>query len=247
VTEERTTADQIAFYDGYFGGEYDLPVERLKQGSRLRTLAALTGHQASGRALVVGCGSGDDLLVLQAETLVASDLSSVAVRMARDHHSTAQYLQADGTQLPFATGTFDALLCSEVIEHVLEPGSLVSEFARVLKPDGSLFLSTPNWISWWGLARKLAEWALRRPVTSGGQPVDNWFTPRRLRRTLAEHFDIATWRGVWYFPPTGIGLRRLPDKLVAPVFRLLMPLDRLWGRLLPRLGHLHAVRAVRRA
>lgn len=248
MSAERTTTDQQAFYDDFYRhSEIDLPIEGLKQEARLSVLERLCDGQVFGRALVVGCGRGEDVTVLQAEMVVAVDLSWVGVRTAQEEYPTSSYVQADGTWLPFTSGTFDVVLCSEVIEHVLDTDRFVGELARVLAPNGRLLLTTPNWISWWGLARKVGEWILRRPITADGQPVDNWFTPRRLRSTLSTYFIIERWRGAWYFPPTGLGMRRVPDQLIAPVFSLLMPLDRLWGRLIPGLGHFHAVAAVRRA
>lgn len=242
-----TTADQQVYYDGYHRSKIDLPVEQLKQAARLSALAKLTQGQGFGRALVIGCGRGADVTVLKAQATLALDLSWIAVRLARDEYSRALYLQADGTQLPFAPRTFHVVMCSEVIEHVLEPEHLVSEIARVLKPDGHLLLSTPNWVSWWGLARKLGELVLQRPITSGGQPIDNWFTTSRLHRTLSRHFIVKRRYGVWYFPPTGLGLSRLPDRLIAPIFERVMPLDHLLGRLVPNMGHLHVWLAVRRS
>ena len=244
---ERITADQQDWYDEYhLREEIDLPVERLKQEARLRGLAELSGGRTFGRALTVGCGRGADVTVLKAKMIVALDLSWVAVRFARDEYPIASYVQADSTLLPFSSGTFDVVLCSEVIEHVLEPDRLVDELARVLAPNGLLLLSTPNWISLFGLARKLGEWILRRPITAAGQPVDNWYTPRRLKHTLSTHYVIKSLRGAWYFPPTGLAMRRLPDRLIAPIFRLLMPLDRLLGRLVPGMGRTIFVVAVRR-
>ncbi len=246
MRERRTASDQRAFYDEYFRSQIDLPVERLKQAARLRVLGELIGERRPSRFLVVGCGAGGEITLLPPESTFALDLSIVGVQSARRKHPEVCFLQADGTQLPFKDESFALVLCSEVIEHVLSPQDLVSELARVLAPNGQLILSTPNWISWWGLARRLGERLLRRPITSGGQPVDNWFTPHDLRVLLSRHFIIETWRGVWYFPPTGAGLQRLPDRLVAPLFRFFLPLERLWGRLTPTLGHLHAVRAVRK-
>jgi SAM-dependent methyltransferase len=45
--------------------------------------------------------------------------------------------------LPLRDAVADAVLCTEVIEHVPDPGALVAESARVLKPGGALVLSAP--------------------------------------------------------------------------------------------------------
>ena len=54
----------------------------------------------------------------------------------------------DGMSLPFGDGVFDTVLCNEVLEHVPEPFSLLSEAARVLRPGGVLLLTAPQT---WGL------------------------------------------------------------------------------------------------
>ena len=46
--------------------------------------------------------------------------------------------------LPFAENSFDYVACVEGIEHIENPYALLREFARVLKPEGTLVLSTPN-------------------------------------------------------------------------------------------------------
>lgn len=50
------------------------------------------------------------------------------------------------TALPFGKNTFDAVLCTQVLEHVSEPALVINEISRVLKPGGKLFLSAPQ--SW---------------------------------------------------------------------------------------------------
>ncbi|MDI6903825.1 MAG: class I SAM-dependent methyltransferase [Methanocellales archaeon] len=54
----------------------------------------------------------------------------------------------DLTSIPFKDESIDAVLCTQVLEHVKEPKSVVSEFYRILKPNGSLFLTAPQG---WGI------------------------------------------------------------------------------------------------
>lgn len=49
--------------------------------------------------------------------------------------------------LPFADGSFDAMFCVEAIEHMENPYHLMRELARVIRPGGRLFLTTPNVMS----------------------------------------------------------------------------------------------------
>jgi 2-polyprenyl-6-hydroxyphenyl methylase/3-demethylubiquinone-9 3-methyltransferase len=123
------------------------------------------------RVLDLGCGGW-----LVAEALASAGLEVVgldaSLRDARDHarqrpHATPTpaYCGGNGRRLPFAGGMFDAVICSEVIEHVDDPDALLAEAARVLVPDGLLFFSTPNRTSFsrlglvWGA--ELLGWAPR--------------------------------------------------------------------------------------
>jgi SAM-dependent methyltransferase len=51
--------------------------------------------------------------------------------------------RCDIASVPVADGTFDAILCTEVLEHVREPIKVVREMARILKPGGRLMLTAP--------------------------------------------------------------------------------------------------------
>jgi SAM-dependent methyltransferase len=52
----------------------------------------------------------------------------------------------DLVRLPFAANSFDAVLCTQVLEHVQEPLQILQDITRVLKPGGSLYLTAPQ--SW---------------------------------------------------------------------------------------------------
>jgi SAM-dependent methyltransferase len=51
--------------------------------------------------------------------------------------------QSDITAIPVDAGTFDVVICTEVLEHVPKPIEAVRELARVLRPGGSLFMTAP--------------------------------------------------------------------------------------------------------
>jgi ubiquinone/menaquinone biosynthesis C-methylase UbiE len=51
--------------------------------------------------------------------------------------------ECDITAIPVPDGSFDVVLCTEVLEHVPEPIRAVGELARILKPGGTLLLTAP--------------------------------------------------------------------------------------------------------
>lgn len=54
-------------------------------------------------------------------------------------------LRGDATRLPFADGTFDVVVTSEVLEHIQDDVTAISELHRVLKPGGTLGVTVPTW------------------------------------------------------------------------------------------------------
>lgn len=52
-------------------------------------------------------------------------------------------LVSDITTIPAPDASFDVILCSEVLEHVPEPTHALDEFARLLKPGGTMILTAP--------------------------------------------------------------------------------------------------------
>jgi 2-polyprenyl-3-methyl-5-hydroxy-6-metoxy-1,4-benzoquinol methylase len=102
-----------------------------------------------GRVLHVGCGEGDHDAAIKrrCQALVACDLNAEDIAHARALHGDAPGLEfrvEDATALGEADGSFDAVICMEVIEHVGEPRRLLTEIARVLRPGGRAILTCPS-------------------------------------------------------------------------------------------------------
>jgi ubiquinone/menaquinone biosynthesis C-methylase UbiE len=100
-----------------------------------------------GAFLDAGCGDGRFLAALDAELperVAGVDIAATIVETARARMPRADLRQANIEALPFADGEFDLVLCSQVIEHVLDAPAAIRELRRVLRPGGRLVISTDN-------------------------------------------------------------------------------------------------------
>lgn len=111
--------------------------------------------------LDAGCGDGRYLRALDAELperVAGVDISERILETAHAAIPRADLQQANLERLPFADASFDLVLCTQVIEHVLDAPAGVSELSRVLQPDGVLVISTDN-------ERNVVSRALNAPRT----------------------------------------------------------------------------------
>jgi SAM-dependent methyltransferase len=107
-------------------------------------VAFVRGLDHADSALDLGCGDGRLSAELGAGELTAADVSAVALDRARSRLPGARLVELDpDAPLPLDDAAFDLVLCAETIEHVRDVQLLLSEIRRVLRPGGTLALTTP--------------------------------------------------------------------------------------------------------
>jgi SAM-dependent methyltransferase len=103
---------------------------------------------AGARVLDIGCGTGYGTaeLAQQAQTVTGIDVSDDALAFAREHYPipNAKFFAASATAVPFSSASFDLITAFEVIEHLDNWHDLLIEARRLLHPNGTLLVSTPN-------------------------------------------------------------------------------------------------------
>jgi SAM-dependent methyltransferase len=158
VLESKDPAKRpFADYRHYVRQHYDgLP------GALTAVTGLVTGHEALAgrlirpggfdvrgckRILDAGCGNGrySKFLLRQADPdalITGFDYSQQMLHRARKrlHSDRATQVAADLTRLPYADGTFDAVVCGWVLEHLPDPRPGLHGLARVLRPGGKLLL-----------------------------------------------------------------------------------------------------------
>jgi len=166
----------------------------------LRMRAGLGDETRNLLVADIGCNAGTQSRCwLEAGHRVRGvDISRELVEAARSRNAVfgerAEFTVASALDLPWEDETFDVCLLPELLEHVDDWQKCLQEATRVLKPGGSLFLSTTN-----VLCPKQQEYAL---------PLYSWY-PKRLkqywvRRALSDAPEVAnfaTYPAVHWFSP----------------------------------------------
>jgi len=103
------------------------------------------------RVLDVGCGGGllSEGMAVRGAQVLGIDLAQasldVAAAHAREHEVEVQYRCQSAEQLAEEQpGAFEIVTCLEMLEHVPDPGLVVSACARAVQPGGTVFFSTIN-------------------------------------------------------------------------------------------------------
>ncbi len=137
---------------------------------------------SKGKALDIGCGDGTNTLELNKMGFKAQgcDISENAVNKALKKGLKATRVDTNQMPLPFKDEEFDMVWLSDVIEHVFWPDGMMSEIYRILRPNGYLFVSTPN-VSWWGIRLQILFGKTLRNI----HPEHIWwFNWTELKKTL---------------------------------------------------------------
>ena len=92
---------------------------------------------AGARVLDAGAGDGRYRNLFSRQRYEATDFGQVPKPYAR-----MDFL-SDLQRLPVASSAYDVVVCTQVLAHISEPGVVIREFCRVLKPGGELWLTCP--------------------------------------------------------------------------------------------------------
>lgn len=151
---------------------YDLLTETLsfRQNGRWRDFMVSRLPRVDGAVLDVAAGTAGVTLALArrlpSARVVGVDLTPEMLREGArrvamaDVDSRVKLVAGRGEQLPFVSGTFEALTFTYLLRYVADPAATLAELARVLKPGGvmaSLEFAVPTgplwWPSWWAYTR----------------------------------------------------------------------------------------------
>ena len=137
---EQTSATQIDHAKQRYSGGYAYPAA---DRHRLRKAINLIG--TGKRVLDVGSYDGQlsEQIMRAGNAVVAMDASAEALVAARGRKLETVLCDA-ATPWPLESASFDGVFAGEIIEHIIDTDFFLGECRRVLRPGGSLVLTTPN-------------------------------------------------------------------------------------------------------
>ncbi|MFZ0832099.1 MAG: class I SAM-dependent methyltransferase [Mycobacterium sp.] len=125
------------------------------------------GIGPSTKVIDVGCGAGRhafeayrrgaDVVAFDQDASELHGVQTIFTAMAEGGQAppsaTATTLVGDALALPYADATFDCVIASEILEHIPDDETAITELIRVLKPGGMLAVTVPRWlperVCWW--------------------------------------------------------------------------------------------------
>ena len=181
----------------------------------------------SGKTVLdIGCADGHDgaLLIANGNIVHGIDVNERELAAAAQKGLITQPHDVSAGELPYADATFDVVVASDIIEHLVDTDAFLAGIRRVLKLGGILIVSTPNVASFGRRMMLLAglnpylEYSLEETV-AGAKPVGHlrYFTASDLSRLLRKHgFEVR--------------------EMTSNGLNLFLFTSPILGRLLPRLG-----------
>jgi len=135
--QEEEDYDWVEVADHFRGLEAIFHRLRERQASKL-----VKEFEAGNKFLDAGCGTGLILRHLPAGS-VGLDINQRNTRRAKKHAPRAKLVLGDIQEMPFADASFTTIVCTDVLEHLLEPQKALEEIFRILAPQGIAIGSVP--------------------------------------------------------------------------------------------------------
>jgi ubiquinone/menaquinone biosynthesis C-methylase UbiE len=186
--------DEIKKY--YINGEhYDWVVhprrlERIFHHRRERASVKMIRSFDNGpMVLDAGCGTG--LITRHLDgAVIGLDINGWNLAQAREHAPQASFIIGDMENLPLADEKIDLVVCSETLEHLLQPQHAIAEFARVLRPGGRLIGSVPHRHPVWYLRKYMLTTC---PIT---EPFHHHYKISEVKSMLASFKVVSLFTSV---------------------------------------------------
>jgi 2-polyprenyl-3-methyl-5-hydroxy-6-metoxy-1,4-benzoquinol methylase len=144
------TAQEPQLPEGY------VPFDTRPHGAHMKLLNLVP---PGSRVIDAGCSTGylAERLVARGCKVTGLELDPVAAQLAERWCDQVVVGDLDAMELPLPAGEFDVALCGDILEHLRDPRGLLERIRPLLRPGGTLVVSTPN----------IANWSIRASLLLG--------------------------------------------------------------------------------
>jgi 2-polyprenyl-3-methyl-5-hydroxy-6-metoxy-1,4-benzoquinol methylase len=174
-----------------------LPI-RIIERRRLAIIKEMLGATAGLEVAEVGSGGGHVLRMFPNARLTAIDVSDVFLDVARKNLAgyEVKFVKGEVDKLDLPAQSFDRIICTEVLEHTVDPEAILAALTRLLRPGGVAAITVPNdplILRLKGIVRKTpVGYLLRGKVNWGGDEFHlHVWTPDEFERLLSRHFRVT--------------------------------------------------------
>ncbi|MDD5159833.1 MAG: class I SAM-dependent methyltransferase [Sulfuricurvum sp.] len=120
---------------------------------RFDLLSLIPNENKNKKMLEIGAGGGDTLLYAKQHGYASHIYGIDLCQIENSYQNNSQFDQfiigdVENIDLPFDEASFDVIICGDVLEHLLDPYSLVKKLKQLLTPNGILIASLPNIREW---------------------------------------------------------------------------------------------------
>jgi SAM-dependent methyltransferase len=209
-----------SFYTGFYLNADELSPPAFVNTRLEEITAGFSRYRQNNRLLDIGCGAGTLLQAARKNGWNAQglDVSAGAVKHVRG--LGFEVFEGELRDAGFPSEHFDVVTAAELLEHLFDPQPLLHEVARILRPGGLFWMTTPHarglsgrllglkWRCVWppehlqlfsvrGLTKLLRDAGFRqlRINTTGGNPVEIFHAmggAKSAPKTVDQHFDRVT-------------------------------------------------------
>ena len=218
-------------FEDFFSDDFYVLLKNSLYNYRLRKSAVGRCVRCGENARILEVGSGLSPMLEGDSRVVYSDLSFSALKSLRRGQKGGAYVEADALRLPFKTGAFPTVVCSEVLEHIPDDLQALKEMERVMAETGTLILTFPHRRSYFAMDDRFVHHFRRYEIADMEEKLkDAGLEVSEIRKVLGP-LEKITMMAVIFFASKFFRVKESATdakrnsfflrQIIAPVFRFL--------------------------